>query len=294
MGALRAATLVACLLCVGSARAEGGFTRELSVPSAAFVRADAPSVLVHAPGHLDRAAPLRLVVFLHGYSGCARVLMGAGPTRCREGDRRLRGWDLAGIHDAAGTNTLLLVPQLEWMKRSGKPGCFGKQGCFRRFLGETLAALSRELGGARTLDDVASITLLAHSAGFQTAAAILQHGDVGELVHHVVLYDALYARAPVFARWIAQSPVTGAKLISIHLGRGKTYQHSRTLHRIARRRLGAEHVARVKSDGLLAAVRDPRRRVIVASGRGAHRDVPVRYTAELLRALLGRSDASGL
>ncbi|MDH5671784.1 MAG: hypothetical protein OEZ06_06515 [Myxococcales bacterium] len=283
-----AALLVLALAATAVASETGthskGLTLELSPEHSAFVHDGVPGALVHVPPGFDANGPLHVVVFLHGYTGCARVLMGAGPVVCHAGDVVRKGWDLASLHDAAGRNSLLVIPQLELLKRSGNPGCFGRAGCFRLFLDELLSGpLAENLGGARGLDAVASVTLVAHSAGFQAARAILDKGEVGGLVHHLVLMDALYGGAPAFARWLTTTRVDKPRLLSIYLGRGKTRSGSLALFRKARRKLGKARAIRARADTMLEALAD--HSLVVASGRGSHREVPHNYLAPVLAAL---------
>jgi pimeloyl-ACP methyl ester carboxylesterase len=215
--------------------------------------------------------------------------MGEGPIACRPGDAAREGRALAREHDRARTNTLLVIPQLALLERDGSPGCFGRPGCFRRFLQELLSGpLADRLGGQRELSDVAGISLVAHSAGFQTALAILERGQVDSLVRHVVLFDALYSGTDGFARWLRSAK--NVKLVSVHLGRGKTARNSQQLYQGVRRALGPGAVAEVRAAQLAARVAD--RRLVVAHGRGPHGRVPEQHLAELLRALWPDSGAA--
>jgi hypothetical protein len=262
-------------------RAEA-LTLAVQTRTAAYRLSDAPTAVVHAPRGFDPRAPLHLVVFLHGYSGCAQVLANGGSTRCRPGDAPREGWNLASHHDAAGTNTLLVIPQLAFMKRHGRPGCFAERGCFRRFVEELLGeTLARALGGARSLRDVASLTLVAHSAGFETALAILERGDVGEHVRALVLMDALYSGSERYARWLLEHAPKGARLVSMHLGRGSP-QRERLL-RAARRVLGTALTGEVPVDQLGAAL--AHKRLVITRARPPHRLVPEHHLAQVLAAL---------
>jgi hypothetical protein len=261
-----------------------GFTLSAQTRVAAFHVTDAPSVLVHAPPGFDPKPPLHLVVFLHGFNGCVEVLAASGPARCRPSDSAERdGYSVVQEHDRAGTNTLLVIPQLAFLRRDGKPGCFDRPGCFRRFLDELLGeTLAGALGGARSLHDVASLTLVAHSAGYRSALAILQRGEVSAQVHAVVLLDALYGEAEAYAHWLASSP-PDVRFLSLYLGYGKTYIGSRTLLRLARRSFGADRVAQLDANDLPAHVAP--RRLIIAEGHIAHRDMPRGYLATVLQTL---------
>jgi pimeloyl-ACP methyl ester carboxylesterase len=266
-----------------AAQVAGGFTLSAKMRTAAFHSPEVPAVLVHAPAGFDAKPPLHLVVFLHGFNGCTAVLAASGPTRCRPGGPEYAGYGLSQVHDSAGTNTLLVIPQLALMRREGDPGCFARAGCFRRFLQELLSeTLASQLGGARSLHDVGSVTLVAHSAGYRAALAILQHGEVSARVRSVVLMDALYGEAEAYASWLVHAP-SDARLISIYLPGSKTQAGNRTLLRIARRQLGATRVQ--KLDGALLPPAMAPLRLLVAEGHTPHKLVPEGYLVPVLRAL---------
>lgn len=264
------------------------WTERVSVQHAAYSVSKAPSALVHAGAGFDPARPLHIVVYLHGYMGCAEVLMGEGNVACKPGEPLLRGWDLARIHDSAGANTLFVIPQLAFMKRNGRPGCFGRSGCFRAFIAEVLAALpSARLSGKKTMADVAALTLIAHSAGYRATLAILEYGGVQSLVREVVLFDALYAGSERFLAWIAGAGSRQRHLVCLHTGAGAPALRSAQLLRAARRALGAASVAQLD-----AQVDEPSfgeamlgKRLVVARVKVPHRQVPAAYLGRVLRAL---------
>ncbi len=252
--------------------------------NAAYPDTDAPAVAVHAPARFDPQKPLHLVVFLHGYQGCVRILMEKGEIACRPNGALGRGWGLSEHHDAASTNTLLIIPQLAFMKRDGNPGCFRNKGCFRRFLEELLSeTLVEKFSRHLHIRDIESITLVAHSAGFETALAILQRGEVSSLVRNLVLMDALYAGVAGFVRWFSNTPIKEARIVSIYLGKGKTSRQSSLLHRRLEKRIGRERVVSTTSAELKPSIRSfP---AVIASGRGPHGKVPVNYLTEVLTVL---------
>lgn len=268
----------------GAASPHAGFTIAASLRAAAYRMPGVPSVIVHAPPGFDPAAPLHLVVYLHGYSGCLPVLMGKGQARCRPGDAPREGWDLGTVHDRAGTNTLLVVPQLAFMKRNGKPGAFGRAGVFAQFLQELLSeTLAQALGGPRQLREVASLTLVAHSAGYQTALAILERGQVESLVHAVVLLDALYGDTESYARYVAQHAASGLHFVALHLSGGRPAHEDLRLQRMLVRKLGAEAVVLTDAAGLSAALAT--HAIVIASGTPPHWLMPGHHMAQVLAAL---------
>lgn len=258
------------------------FSAEL--PSAAYPAAPGPNVAVHVPAGFDAQAPLHLVVYLHGLRGCLPVLLGEGETRCDDKATAQPGWNLGAFHDAAGTQTVFVVPRLVYDKRGGQPGAFGKAGGFRSFLADLLTGpLSSKLGRSYAMPDVASLTLVAHSAGFETTLAILEHGDVGPLVRAVVLFDALYALEERYARYALAHADQGLRLIAIHLRGGRPAREGQKLYRRLVRALDATRVVTANTATLHAAV--AAHPFVVAEGKPPHVRVPQHHMADVLSAL---------
>lgn len=255
--------------------AQEGWTEELTLANAPHeAPAGAPAAVVHAPPGFDPERPLRVVVFLHGWRGCARVLAYPGQVRCHPRDRQREGWDLIGRFDEARVNALFVIPQLAYLRRDGGAGRFLERGRFAAFLHEAIASLGRRLGDPPPLE---AVTVLAHSAGYESALAVISRGGLDGSLRHVVLFDALYRGHGPFADWALASPER--RLISLHTGQGRTASQSRMLVQRVRAREGDEAVA-VDPDGGLGAAR-----VVVAETTVAHGDVPARHLAEVLRAL---------
>jgi hypothetical protein len=259
------------------------WTRHLNLVHAPFDHGEAPDAIVHAPPGFDPRAPLRLVVFLHGYRGCAEVLFSEGESvRCRPGDPPERGWGLAARHDEAGTNTLFVVVQLALMTRDGSPGSFVRPGRARAFFDELLSAIESELGSRRSFDDLASITLLAHSAAFETTMALVRVGQIEDKLRHIVLFDALYNGGPLFLSW-ARNGTSDAprRLVSFHGGRGRTAERNRELARRAMQERGIR--ISIGDDARIQDARD--REVVIIRTNTPHAAVPSRHLSETLRAL---------
>jgi hypothetical protein len=263
-------------------------TFSLSLKHAAYRHEGAASVAVHVPAGFEPKLPLELVVFLHGFKGCTRVLMEAGKVRCRpehREDSEEDGWALAQHHDDAHTNSVLVIPQLAYLERSSKPGCFGRAGCFDAFLGELLADLRTRLGLAQLDASQVNITLVAHSAGYQTALAILDRASAAARVQNVVLLDALYGGSQQFAYWLQRAARRNVRMLSLYLNEGDTRKGSRDLYKRMRRALGRARVAETHHDGLPAALA-AHKTLVVSTGRGIHREVPANYLAQVLAAWL--------
>jgi hypothetical protein len=171
-----------------------------------------------------------------------------------------------------------VIPQLAFRKRTGSPGRFARPGFVDGFIDEMLGTvLGDKLGGRRSIEDVGEITLVAHSAGFETALAILHQSD--DLpVRRVILLDALYDDASQFAQWVTARP--GRHLLSIYAGSGPTRRHSRTLARLVRNKLGDDAVALGRYQDLSEEL--AHRPVVVASTHFRHGEIPKRLLAQVL------------
>ncbi len=269
-------------------RAPGWFA-EATLSNAAFETPGAPSVVVHAPPGFDPTAPLHLVVFIHGWRGCARQLAHGGDVVCRDGAASVEGWDLAGRFDEAGVNALFVVPQLAFLTRDGSAGAMSRQGRFAAFVEEMLGVVRDRIGPPSTLDRVASITLMAHSAGYETALAILSRGGVDAKISAVVLFDALYRGHARFADWILADGAPeepGRRLVSLHGLAGRTVSQSDLLAARLRGELGDQLA--VRRAGALTDLIGAHR-VVIARADAAHADIPARHMGEVLRALLPAS-----
>ena len=162
-------------------------------------------VVAHLPAGFDGTEPIHLVLFLHGANQCVARLALSGDVVCKPGWRPRKGWELASRHDDAATNTAFVAPQfLLW--GGGSAGKMADRGYFRSFVEELLSdTLAPGLGGPRTLDDVADITIVAHSAGHMPLAAILDGQDLDDKVKNVVLLDALVRRESRDVRAVARA-----------------------------------------------------------------------------------------
>jgi hypothetical protein len=196
-------------------------------------------VVVHVPSGYDATAPVHLVLFFHGSDQCIAQLALGGDVVCKPGTRPDVGAGLAWRHDDAGTMSLFAAPQLAFWG-GGTAGRFAERGYFRTFVQELLHdTFAPGLAGPKTIDDVASITLIGHSAGYSPVLEILRHGDPDDRVQNVVLLDALFGGGvDVLAEWIERGLKKGQprKLIAIYGGWGNNVTNGHALAaRIERR-----------------------------------------------------------
>ncbi len=212
-------------------------------------------IVAHVPSGYDVRAPLHLVLFFHGSDQCIAQLALGGDVVCKPGGRPDVGAGVAWRHDDAGTMSVFAAPQLA-LWGGGTAGRFVEPGYARKFLEELLRdTFAAGLGGPRGIQDVASITLVGHSAGFVPVLEILRRREWDDKIENVVLLDALFGGGvDVFASWIERGLARGLprRLIAIYGAWGNNIANGRALAaRIEGRAPGS---AVVDPPGELAAV----------------------------------------
>lgn len=249
---------------------EGAFASHPLPPGAPIAVAHLPSDLPSDPKDVD------VVLFLHGWRGCARVLAEAGPTRCRDAERPAIGWGLAERHAASRSSAILLIPQLAYRTRDGSPGRFAEAGFTRRFLRASLERIASERGWKRR-PRLRTLTVIAHSAGYRTALAILERGEVASELRSLVLMDALYDAEDTFADWLVRSP--RHRLLAIHTGRGEPEGRTKRLATRVKKLLGDPRVRSVR--GHLESPHTSARLTVLHSPH-PHGAIPARHLREVL------------
>jgi pimeloyl-ACP methyl ester carboxylesterase len=222
--ALCVLTLVLLALLAGPADARAEALIELRLARPPHAPADAPDVIAHLPSRLSSKEPLHVLVFLHGFNSCARALVAQAPVPCLAGGEPQRAYGLAQIHEQAAGNSILLVPQLAFLERDGHAPRFEQSGGFDAFLADVRAQLAKQLDPQQPL---ASVTLLAHSAGYRASAAILSDPALAAPILNVVLFDALYAQWDAFAAFLHAQPER--RVISLYTHDRKTTRGNRNL-----------------------------------------------------------------
>lgn len=257
------------------ARAEA-FTEGLSLATRAYeLPRGAPSLVAHAGASFDPSRPFDVVLFLHGWNGCVNVLVRAGEVPCIPGGARETGWDLAGGFDAASTNAIFLAPQLAYRTREGRPGRLAQEGAAARMIDEALTALGTRVQGKR-LRDARRVIVVAHSAGFMAALAVMRRGGLGEKLTRVVLMDALYDVPSAFFTWLRGG--AHRHIVSIHTADRRTTMHNAALAELGRRAMPGE--VSVDPTDLRAAVAQSR--LVVLRSSSGHSAVPRRYLVDVL------------
>ncbi len=242
----------------------------------------APGAIAHVPRGFMVEPPLHLVIFLHGWSGCARALALSGEVECIAGQGSAReGWGLNAVHDAARTSSIFVVAQLAWLEREGDPGRFSDPAFVASWLDEVLAGISPRLGRSLSRSDLAPLTLVAHSAGFETMLAWLDadRDDASYAVDTVVLFDALYAQAPAFARWATDDE--SRRVVSVHTSNARTSRQNALLVSGLRPSVAVE----VDPEDRFAAL--ARARAVVLETNVGHSAIPIEMLDDVLLALDG-------
>jgi hypothetical protein len=245
-----AATAVALLLAEPARADARGTLVPLHLTHASHpVPRSAPTAAAYVPPVDARGEP-RVVVVLHGWTCCAATMIVDRPERCA--GRVRPAWGLGARTDESGTPTLLLVPQLSLAYRDGHAGRFTERGFFAAWLSEALDALDARQPGLTARWRRAPVALVAHSAGYETALAIVRDPSSAAHVRFVALLDALYGGTPAFVRWLADDPAR--RLLSVHTTAAKTRAENARLAALATRTLGATALgARVRIEPTRAA-----------------------------------------
>lgn len=149
-------------------------------------------VLFHAARGFDPAKPFRLVLFLHGHGSEIEETVA-------------RHLDLPGQVDRAGANVVLVAPQLALDAQESVPGKFVEPGRAAAFLDEAQAVLQATLGGDPAAWRKAPVVIAAYSGGYRTAAHIVAKGGLDARIEGLVMLDAFFADAGVYAGWLARN-----------------------------------------------------------------------------------------
>ena len=175
-------------------------TYPLTIQAGAFPPSPSyPSVLVYVPQGFDPAAPIDLVVFVHGFDNCIEDVVGDVNQACTPGGPIRNAYHLATQLEASGKNALLVLPEVAYDQATGDPGQLGTAGGFRALLEETLLSVPPPLGPIG-LPSIGKVIVSVHSGGYRAVAAMITIGDVR--VDEVWLFDALYGNTLSYDQWV--------------------------------------------------------------------------------------------
>jgi hypothetical protein len=153
-----------------------------------------PRVLLHIPKGFDPNKPSVMIVFFHGH----------GATLTRD---VLERQQVPEQISEAGSNAVLVAPQLAYDARSSNPGKLWEPGAFARMLREASDQLTRLYGDRRVGRTFANmpVIIVAYSGGYLSAASCIERGGVKDRVRGIVLLDALYGEMDGFASWVTHN-----------------------------------------------------------------------------------------
>ena len=143
------------------------------------------------PRGFDPAKPAVIVVFFHGN----------GATLQRDVVGRQR---VVAQVEASGLNAVLVAPQFASNAQDSSAGNFWTPGVFARFMTEAAQGLGKLTGAKAAKFDAMPVVLVAYSGGYNPAAFVLRNGDIGGRLLGVILLDAVFDEADIFADWIAR------------------------------------------------------------------------------------------
>ncbi|TPL92647.1 hypothetical protein [Mesorhizobium sp. B2-3-12] len=146
--------------------------------------------LLAVPKGFDPAKPAVIIVFFHGN----------GATLQRDVVGRQR---VVAQVEASGLNAVLVAPQFARDAQDSSAGNFWTPGYFAGFMAEAAQGLARLTGAKAAKFQAMPVVLIAYSGGYNPAASILKNGDVGTRLLGVILLDAVFDEADIFADWIA-------------------------------------------------------------------------------------------
>ena len=168
----------------------GGKIIELRKLTNSSAEHNTPDAEVRLPANFDPTKPIHLVIYNHGW--------GSNVQSAFE-DNNL-DQQMANAPD----NTVLIVP--EWQRKaganSGDQGNFQNDNLFRKMVEEIFTKVP-ELKG-KTWDNVDSLGIFAHSAGYGPAETELNKNGLADKVTNITLLDALYDNFG-FDDWIKQN-----------------------------------------------------------------------------------------
>lgn len=239
------------------------------------------------PKGYDPQKPTRMLVYNHGFRTDAHAALSYSqlPEQMR----------------AADPQTILVVP--EWQASPGSNssarGRSDQQNFYRNMFNEIMQK-TPELNG-KTVDDIATIGIIAHSAGYNPAMAQLYKNGLQDKITSVTVLDSMY-NPTAYDGWInsnLRDLAAGRKHFQLiytgHLARQSTGLEARVEQQLARAGLGTQSV--YKDHGRGGSLVSPetiaqhgfvfKRSEFTNRGDGAHGAMTHVYLRQLLKAERG-------
>jgi hypothetical protein len=209
----------------------------LTLANGMFPDSGHPQAIAYVPPAYTGAQPVDLVVFVHGWRGCAQVIINDDEAPCEEGGDSTHAYHLADFLAASGKDAILLVLQGPYDQRSNDDGAMATPGTFSALITEALAQLSKAAGEPNDAPALAlgNIQLVAHSGAVKAVADILNGGGLDDHLVEVDLLDVLYSQADTFASWedrqalAASADMSRRRFVVIYTCCAGTFDESRAL-----------------------------------------------------------------
>jgi hypothetical protein len=252
----------------------------------AFSGSPRPDVAVHVPHGFDATRRPGVVIYFHGWWTCIESALSAVDVPCLDGGQPRTAADLTAVMDEARVNAILVAVELRRDMPTGEPGRLAMPGGLRDLLRELFSGpLAAALGCALDVDALDRAIVVAHSGGYQAAAAALDLGDVPRITE-VDLLDALYGGDDSFLRWLSSEAARfdarssgSLRFVDLYTCCGGTADRSRAMAERSRDVLARAGLSRAFSD---AGITDGA--VVFKEVTEPHGDLPRTYLRDLVLA----------
>jgi hypothetical protein len=261
----------------------------LSLKSAPMPVQGRPDVAVHLPRGFDPARRPLVLVYFHGWNGCVGVALANEDAPCSEDGAVRRASRLASQVDEAGVNALLIAVELRGDAPSGEVGALAEPGTLRTLVGEVFSQLAPQLGVMMDIGATGGIVVLAHSGGYQAAAASVSAGDLP--LRAIVLLDALYGADAVFDNALQDRAL---RVVNLYTYSGGTRDRSLSFADKARRAgrdVWIDDTEVDDDDGNEVRAATFAHEIVVKRVSAPHADVPRTYMRAILQ--IGELDGVG-
>ncbi len=192
-------------------------------------------VVIHVPANFDPAQKLNLVIVYHGSGTCAAQMGLAGQVQCKPDAPLEWGAALASRHDDAETNSIFILPQFN-LWGGGTPGKLTTDGYFTKMVREVVEELLTPAIGPKQLDDIESITLIAHSAGVVPLDVTLEKaGALESKIRAVFSIDSMFAASVApYINWLKRGQPGTRKFVATYGNWGSNQSSSRAIAQAAK------------------------------------------------------------
>lgn len=127
----------------------------------------------------------------------------------------------------SGVNSLLVLPEGPKNAADSFGGKLESPGGFSRLAGEVIEIVEKHKIIKKPR--LGSVVLAGHSGGYRVISHILSNGDLAGRIEGVLLFDALFDNAEMYAEWIV---FERGRFAAVYTGGGTTEGHTRELMKL--------------------------------------------------------------